>query len=213
MDEITGKIRKALSQNIWYHGTVLSNWDSFCHDGVLADINKDTSDALDFGYGFYLAPTRERAEHYILSMMKNSAFYNDNDTPMILGFEFTPLEWFEEENYNTKIFGKYDDEFALFVFENRTQNILGTKQHDYDVIYGVMSDSVPTQAILEYKMGTKTKEEVFECFKKTTSMKQISLHNQNLCDIIKLKEAHTIDKTTNERKELNVNDYCKQGNE
>lgn len=159
------------------------------------------------------APTRERAEHYILSMMKNSAFYNDNDTPMILGFEFTPLEWFEEENYNTKIFGKYDDEFALFVFENRTQNILGTKQHDYDVIYGVMSDSVPTQAILEYKMGTKTKEEVFECFKKTTSMKQISLHNQNLCDIIKLKEAYTIDKTTNERKELNVNDYCKQGNE
>lgn len=213
MDEITGKIRKALSQNIWYHGTVLSNWDSFCHNGVLADINKDTSDALDFGYGFYLAPTRERAEHYILSMMENSAFYNDNDTPMILGFEFTPLEWFEKEKFNTKIFGKYDDEFAIFVFENRTQNVFGTKQHDYDVIYGVMSDSIPTQAILEYKMGTKTKEEVFECLKKPTSMKQISLHNQNLCDIIKLKEAYTIDKTTNERKELNVNDYCKQGND
>lgn len=73
-----------------------------------------------------------------------------------------------------------------------------------------MSDSVPAQAILEYKMGIKTKEEVLECFKKATSMKQISLHNQELCDIIKLKEAYTIDKTTKERKELNIIDYCKQ---
>ena len=209
MEELTGKIRKVLSQNVWYHGTVLSNWDSFCQNGVLADINRDTSDALDFGYGFYLAPTKERAEHYILSMMENSNFYNSNDIPMIMGFEFTPLEWFESETRKTKIFEKYDDDFAIFVFENRTQNLAGTKQHDYDVIYGVMSDSVPTQAILEYKMGTKTKEEVLECLKKPTSMKQISLHNQNLCDIIKLKEAYTIDKTTNERKELNINDYRK----
>lgn len=209
MDEIAGKIKKVLSQNMWYHGTVLSNWDNFCNKGVLVDINKDTSDALDFGYGFYLAPTKERAEHYITSMMQNSGFYKPDDTPMILGFEFTPLEWFENEEYNTKIFGKYDDDFAIFVFENRTQNTFGTKQHDYDVIYGVMSDSVPTQAVLEYKMGAKTKEEVLECFKKATSMKQLSLHKQELCDIIKLKEAYTIDKITGVRKELNTNDYGK----
>lgn len=139
--------------------------------------------------------------------MKNSGFYSPDDTPMILGFEFIPLEWFESDMYNTKILGKYDDEFAIFVFENRTENVYGSKQHNFDVIYGVMSDSVPTQAILEYKMGKKTKEEVLECLKTPTSMKQISLHNKNLCDIIELKEAYTIDRTTNERKELNVNDY------
>lgn len=209
MDKITGKIRKTLSQNMWYHGTVFSNWDNFCQNGILVDINKNTSDSLDFGYGFYLAPTKERAEHYIMSMMENTNFYKDGDFPMILGFEFTPLEWFEGEEYNTKILGKYDDEFAIFVFENRTENIDGSKQHNYDVIYGVMSDSVPTIAIMEYKMGVKTKEEVLDCLKKTTSMKQISLHNQNLCDIIKLKEAYIIDNTTNERKELNINDYNK----
>lgn len=213
MQEITGKIKKVLSQNTWYHGTVFSNWNSFCQKGVLSDFNKDTSDALDFGYGFYLAPTKERAERYILSMMKNSGFYKSDDIPMILGFEFVPIEWFDDDKYNTKILGKYDDEFAIFVFENRTENVYGSKQHDYDVIYGVMSDSVPTQAILEYKMGAKTKEEVLECLKKPTSMKQLSLHNQNLCDIIKLKEAYTIDTTTNERKELNVNEYDKQGND
>ena len=122
----------------------------------------------------------------------------------------SPLEWFEGENYKTRIFGKYDDDFAVFVFENRTQNIYGTNQHDYDVIYGVMSDSVPTQAILEYKIGIKTKEEVLESFKKATSMKQLSLHNQKLCDIIKLSEAYTIDRITGERKELNINGYGKK---
>lgn len=209
MKEITGKTKKILSQNMWYHGTVFSSWSSFCQNGVLVDINKDTSDALDFGYGFYLAPSKERAEHYILSMMENTGFYKEGDFPLILGFEFTPLKWFEEKEYNTKLFEKYDDEFAIFVFENRTENIFGLKQHNYDVIYGVMSDSVPTQAVLEYKMGVKTKEEVLDSLKKATSMKQISLHNQKLCDIIRLKEAYIIDKSTNERKELNINDYSK----
>ncbi|MCM1440618.1 MAG: DUF3990 domain-containing protein [Roseburia sp.] len=209
MNKIAGKIRKALSQNMWYHGTVLKHWDSFRQNGVLVDINRDISDALDFGYGFYLAPNQERAEHYIMSMMENTGFYNPDDILLILGFEFTPLKWFVGEKYNSKIFGQYDDDFAIFVFENRTQNIGGEKQHNYDVIYGVMSDSVPTQVILEYKMGIKTKEDVLECFKKATSMKQLSLHNQELCDIIKLKVAYIIDKTTGERKELNINDYGK----
>jgi uncharacterized protein DUF3990 len=165
MEEITGKIKKILSQNMWYHGTSFNNWDSFCENGILVDINKDTSDALDFGYGFYLAPTKERAENYIKSMMENTGFYNLNDVPMILGFEFTTLEWFEGVKYKSKILGKYDDEFAIFVFENRTLNELGTNQHDFDVIYGVMSDSIPTIEIANYKMGIKTKEEVIECLK------------------------------------------------
>lgn len=109
MEEITGKIRKVLSQNMWYHGAIFSHQDNFCKNGVLVDINKDTSDALDFGYGFYLAPTKERAESYILNMMKNTNFYKENDCPLILGFEFTPLVWFEEEEYNSKIFQKYND--------------------------------------------------------------------------------------------------------
>ncbi len=64
MSEITGKTRKILLQNMWYHGTVFSNWDNFCQNGILVDINKDTSDALDFGYRFYLAPTKESRTLY-----------------------------------------------------------------------------------------------------------------------------------------------------
>lgn len=209
MEELSGKIKKQLSQNSWYHGTTYSNWNSICQNGILANYNEDTSDALDFGYGFYLAPSQERAEHYILSMMENSAFYEQADQPMILEFELNPLEWFEGEEYNTKIFNKYNDEFAIFVFENRTLNIAGSKQHRYDVIYGVMSDSVPTIEIQNYKMGTTTKEDVIEALKVSTSMKQLSLHNQDICNIIKLKKAYVIDRETDERKELNIDDYYK----
>lgn len=209
MDAIVNKDRKILSQNKWYHGTVFSNWESFCKNGVIADYNKDTSDSLDFGYGFYLAPTKERAESYIARMLQTSGVYSEDEKPMILEFEFTPIEWFDGEEYNTKIFSQYSDEFAIFVFENRTENTEGIKQHDYDVIYGVMSDSVPTKVIMEYKLGQKSKEEVLESLKKSTSMKQISLHNQKLCDIIKLTKAYVIDPDTNEKKELNINEYCK----
>lgn len=202
--EIAQKIKNRLNQNIWYHGTVLSNWDSFRQNGVIVDYNKDTSNALDYGYGFYLAPSKEKAESYIKGMIKNTSFYSETDQPLILGFEFVPLKWFEEDEYKTKIFNKYDDEFASFVFKNRTENIMGTKQHAYDVIYGVMTDAVPTILIAEYQMGIKSKEEVMEGLKKPTSMKQISLHSQKLCDIIKLKEAYVIDLEKNERKELDI---------
>lgn len=208
--EITNKVKKYLNNNIWYHGTVSSTWKSFCKNGILADYNKNTSSDLDFGYGFYLAPSKERAERYILDMMKNTDFYNDSDEPMILGFEFKPLVLFESKDYNTKVFDKYNDDFAIFVFENRTMNINGSNQHNYDIIFGVMSDSVPTIEIQKYKMGISSKEEVLEALKKSTSMKQLSLHNQNICDLIKLNEAYIINKDTNERKELDVNEYNKQ---
>lgn len=63
--------------------------------------------------------------------------------------------------------------------------------------------------ILDYKMGTITKEEALEQLKKDTRMKQLSLHNQILCDIITLKEAYELDFETRERKELDIHDYRK----
>ena len=72
-----------------------------------------------------------------------------------------------------------------------------------------MSDSVPTISIMEFQMGIKSKDDVLADLKVGTSMKQISLHKQELCDIIKLKEAYILDKETGERKELNISDYSR----
>ena len=208
--ELTGKVRKALSNNMWYHGTTYNHWESFCEKSVIANINTNKAHELDFGYGFYLAPSAERAESFIRGMVENSGFYSDDEHLMILGFEFSPLALFESDEIKTKIFPKYDDDFANFVFDNRTENIRGRYQHHYDIIYGVMSDAVPTLAISQYRIGEKTREEVIETLKTSTSMKQMSLHTQKICDILILKEAYIINRKTNERKELNVDDYnCK----
>ena len=66
-----------------------------------------------------------------------------------------------------------------------------------------MSDSVPTLLIQKYKNKEITKEAVIDLLKKSTSNKQLSLHNQELCDKIKLTKAYLL-KTG---KELNIDDY------
>lgn len=205
--ELTAKIEKYLSNDIWYHATNVDDWHNICKTGVLAEYNKDLSDALDFGFGFYLTPSKEAAEMYIYKL--NKAIFG-HEKAVILGFKFCPKSWFTENIYKTKVLNAYDDEFALFVFENRTENVAGNNQHDYDIIYGVMSDSVPVTIILEYKEGIITKEEALTQLKKSTSMKQLSLHNQEICDMIVLQEAYLLDLNTFDKEELDINEYRKQ---
>ena len=73
-----------------------------------------------------------------------------------------------------------------------------------------MSDSVPTKIIMDYEMGKISKEQALEKLKTPTSMKQLSLHSQELCDRLKLKEAYQFDVGSKSRKGLNINDYNKK---
>lgn len=203
---IVGKLLKYLSCDTWYHATTLDRWNSICEKGVLAEYNKETSNDLDFGYGFYLTNSKGKSEDYIKRYINTGLL--GNSQPIIIGFEFCPLCYFNEyKDFNAKILNAYDDEFALFVFKNRTENIGGSNQHKYDIIFGVMSDSQPTTIITNYKMGIITEKEAVEQLKKPTSMKQLSLHNQKLCDILKMKEAYILNIDTKERKELDINEY------
>jgi len=201
------KDKKRLSGSKWYHATLSSYWNEICKKGILATYNKDTSNSLDFGYGFYLALTATQAENFIAQQLKFASI-NENDQPLILEFSFCPLQFFESTQYSTRILGGYDDEFAKFVFNNRTQNIAGAQQHTYDLIFGVMSDALPLLLISEYSKGLKSKEEVLEALKKQTSMKQLSLHNQAICDTIQLTKAYTFSiDDRNRKEELDVEQY------
>lgn len=201
-----GKLKNYLSNNIWYHATTLDGWKNICKIGIKADYNKDTSSSLDFGYGFYLTDKQKKAEDFIIRL-KSAGVLLESDILVIIAFEFDVLSWFEGEEYNTHVLNEYNDEFASFVFENRIQNENGENQHKYDAIFGVMSDSQPIQIVMDYRLGILTKNDALECLKKATSMKQISLHNQKLCDIIKPQRVYTFDMITKSREELNVNDY------
>lgn len=170
--------------------------------GIHADFNKGHQ--LDFGYGFYLTISADYAESYTKRLYsdENAEAFVAEDIPVIMEYTFCPYDWFCSGTYNCKILAQFNDEFAEFVFYNRTANVDGTNQHEYDIIYGVMSDSVPTNQILEYSAGTRSKEDVLSALKKSNSMKQLSLHSQALCDIIQLTRAYTYNPLTGERKEL-----------
>ena len=127
----------------------------------------------------------------------------DNKIPVVIEFSFVPIEWYHQGGYKFGFFNAYDDEFAEFVFHNRLNNFDGSQHHDYDVIFGVMSDSLPILLIQKYKAGEISREDVIQGLKKATSNKQISLHRQELCGIIKPSKVILI----KSREELNINDY------
>lgn len=197
--EPSQKIQTTLSSHKWYHATTKSNYENLIKSGVIADYNRGNE--LDFGFGFYLTNTSEMAEKYI-SRLFASLPEDEPEILVIMEYDFCPLDWFLMDDYKSKVFTKFDDEFAEFVFKNRLESATQKQQHEYDVIYGVMSDSVPTKLLLDFKAGETSKESVLDGLKKSTSMKQISIHNQSLCDTLKLTRAYEFYPKTDERKEL-----------
>ena len=201
--ELSDKIRHILSADRWYHATTRSSFENIVSKGVIADYNKSTE--LDFGYGFYLTTSEKLAESYI-SKLYSWRGNADSDCPVIMEYGFSPLGWFIGDKYNTAIYPEFDDSFAEFVFENRMNCTSGRQMHNYDVIYGVMSDSVPTKLLLQFRAGEISREDVIRGLKKGNSMKQISLHSQDLCDIIRLERAYQYSPDTKERKELDIHE-------
>ena len=195
--ELTPKQRKYLSNSVWYHATTLDNFFSIRDNGVISDINRDTSENTDFGYGFYLSDDVSKAERFICRLLE---FDVRDGVPVILEFRFSPLSWFEDDIYNTKIFDKFDFEFGTFVFENRVNNKSGSTQHGFDSIYGVMSDNLPERLIIEYKLGMKSRDKTISDLIKPNSMKQLCLHNQALCDTLSISRAYRVD----DREELSL---------
>ena len=199
---LTEKQIKILSSTKWYHATTKENYENIRKVGVQSEYNKGNE--LDFGYGFYLMPSEKLAENYLTRLF--GKFDRVAETMVIIEFTFCPLDWFSSDEYSTMIFKKFDDEFANFVFTNRLECQSNKQRHNYDAIYGVMSDSIPTKLLLDYKSGDISKDEVLEGLKKETSMKQLSLHNQSLCDSIVLTRAYEFNPQNQERKELDINE-------
>lgn len=193
----------------------MSGWKNICNIGVKVDYNKGNE--LDFGYGFYLTPNQNQAERFIKNVIKYTSddflkevehFYpikddTDSKTPIVIEFELKPITYFEQDEYSSWILNAYDDDFANFVFQNRTENVNRENHHHYDIIFGVMSDSNPIIDIQKYRNNKITKEEVLERFKKHTSNKQLSIHKQEICDILNVNKVLNLESG----EELDFYDY------
>ena len=61
--EISQKELNRLHQTVWYHGTTAKDAENIIRNGI--DVNYNIGSELDFGKGFYLTDTFERASGYI----------------------------------------------------------------------------------------------------------------------------------------------------
>ena len=204
---LSTKQKKILSAGTWYHATRYRDYLSLKEKGIIVDHNAGSS--LDFGYGFYLTLSEKMAEDYIARLVtwdkEHPVIEIEKDyMPVIIEYTLTPIEWFLGEQYNTALFPSYDDNFAEFVLLNRVNGETFIQQHNYDAIYGVMSDSLPTKLIHNYLLGEISREDVISGLKKGTSMKQLSLHNQELCNMLTMNRAYLYNPVTNGRKELDI---------
>lgn len=198
------EFNKYMSQDVWYHATTLVGWDSLCKQKVKADYNYGQQ--LDFGTGFYMCPKQKQAIDYIKRAVPYLDGANErNQIPVIVEFELNMSKLPQE--FKGKTFLHYDLDFAEFVFKNRLDP--ETKIHDYDYVFGVMSDSVPEMLMAKYTYNELTMEEVLIQLTKWTSMSQICLNSQQLCDILKVRRAYILDADFKEMEELNANDYNK----
>lgn len=212
------KYIRQLEKEHWYHGTTLEGWKQLCEKKIKVDYNKGNE--LDFGFGFYLTQRKEQAETYTNNIIKfrkqersnfgdfadfgfDSSGVQEDEIAVVIEFNIAPLEWFKNEQYNFGIFDSYDDRFAEFVFHNRVNNINGELHHNYDLIYGVMSDSLPMILVSNYQKGEIGKDDVLAGLKKTTRDTQLSIHNQAICDKMMVHKAYLVE--TGE--ELNVDEY------
>lgn len=184
-----------LNHDKWYHGTTIDAYHNICEQGVISSYNIGTQ--LDFGTGFYLTDSKEAASRYMgrLPDINENGEIVKRTKWCVIEFELNPcnLLFESERKYTYHNFPKHDEEFAKFVFENRLYNVYNEKPHGYDIIWGVMSDSIPPEVILAYQNGEITYEEAIHKLQKPQSMKQLYIGNQEICDMLKISDLVEVD--------------------
>ena len=105
----------------------------------------------------------------------------------VIGFSFNPLyEIVNNSSLRYCLFPKHNEDFAKFVFDNRYNNLYNEKPHNYDIIWGVMSDNRPDVVVLSYKDKSISYEEAIIRLQKPNSMKQLFIGSQLLCDKLQI---------------------------
>jgi len=196
--EIKDKYKNILRRKSWFHGTSLANLQSFVSNGPLVEHN--IGNELDFGYGFYLAPDLRMAERYSKRMIEfmeqtpQFSYTEEDLTPVVIEFEFpesSPSIFFEDHKFRTTCFPSFDEDFANFILSNRMSPC--ERVHDYDLIFGVMSDSNPNKLVPQVKSGYISSDDfVQEILKNTTSTRQLSIHNQLICATLVIRNIHYV---------------------
>ena len=103
----------------------------------------------DFGKGFYLSESETQAMD--MALFKSMQMGGE---PVVSKFEFDDTVM-QSTNLRVKIFGKYSEEWADFVFANRE----GKNVESFDIVYGPIANDKVGLQIRKLKDGSINKEE------------------------------------------------------
>ena len=118
-----------------YHGSTV---DIQQIDLCKSKLNKD------FGRAFYLSADEQQA----LEMAQFRAEFEDT-TPVVNIYDFDETLF---QQFRYKCFEEYTEEWAHFVYDNRTEP-QGLTLHDYDIIYGPIANDRVGAQIARFKQG------------------------------------------------------------
>lgn len=179
-----------LNQDLWYHGTTIESAENIAKNGVIANYNLGTE--LDFGPGFYMTDTFQRASSFIsrVPIITQDGIRLTRQNWAVVVFMFNPITllYSSDTIYSYRNFPNHNDEFANFVLSNRMNNAYNENPHNYDLIWGVMSDNNPSKIISDYKEHLINRETAISQLKKSNSMRQLYISNQNICNSLKVQE-------------------------
>lgn len=126
-------------------------------------------DYLDFGKGFYLTSMREQAVEYGVRFKLRGKYSILNE------FVF-PDEYIE--NYKTKIFTHYNEEWLDFVAKCRR----GEDDSVWDIVIGPIADDKVFRTIDLYFSGEMGKEEALRRLNPLKPNNQWCIRNQNVIE-------------------------------
>ena len=177
-----------LNQDYWYHGTTVESAENIQKQGVIIDYNVGIE--LDFGPGFYLTDTHLRASTYMskLPIITEEGNLQDREEWAVIEFEFNPYEllFSSGSQYSYKNYPKHNEEFANFVLHNRTHNVYKENPHNFDIIWGIMSDSNPKRMIEAYRNNVITRSMLIKHLQKPNSMRQLYIGNQRIGNLLRI---------------------------
>lgn len=121
---------------------------------------------LDFGKGFYLTAIREQAEKYAMRFIRRGkkAYINEYRLDDDL------------QEYQTKVFDKYDEEWLNYVGACRKGTICKT----YDVVSGGIADDKVFNTVDLYFAGEMNKEDALGRLAFEHPNHQVCILNQNV---------------------------------
>lgn len=182
---------KYLKNNKWFHGTISCSKKNILDQGIDVFFNRGSE--LDFGPGFYLTNKIHTAENY--AKLKSKLTHIEDNLPIVLEYNFSIEEIINQldpKNHKTLHLKGFNSDFGEFVFENRLKSLdLDNPDyfnedyyHDYDLVFGCITDGNPIEIFQNYKNQNITKTEAINKLKQSNSFgRQLTFCNQELANI------------------------------